>query len=411
MDYVVLYIFVGLYILAAAVKPALSAVNLFHIRKRGDRVPGGLSDFIDQEGLRRSIKYSHANAHLADVQYIFHKVLVLIFILSGLFGWYAGIWSGFGPVTAGLLFFGGLFIASFILNIPFSYYAKFVKEEKYGFNVSTIRTWITDLTKGLVISGVISGILLLGLLLLLKYIPGYWWLVAWMAAFLFSLFLIFIYPIAIAPIFNKFIPVEGTLAEKLIGMAGKGGINVTGVYRMDESKRSRHTNAYFTGIGNSKRIVLYDTLTEKHPEDEIVAILAHEVGHWKKKHVIKLFLISQAASFLGLIIAAWAIREPLLYTSFGLSVGQVYAGLFILMVFFEILSLFFSPVSSAFARRFEREADRCAVQLIPDRKDMLTALKRLTRDNLSTLQPHPLYVSFFYSHPPILERIRFIEGQ
>lgn len=406
----ILYLFIGLYLAVALLKIVLDSCNLSHIKKRGGSVPAVFADIIKSSDLDRANEYSRAKTRFGDIEFIFHKCLVLIFILSGLFAWYSNLCSGRGLVFSGLLFFGGIFFISFMLEIPFGYYGKFNVEQKYEFNTSTIKTWIIDQLRGLLVGVIIGGILLLGLLLLLEYIPGFWWIIAWILAFLFSLFLVFIYPLVIAPLFNKFTPVEGSLKSKLVAMAAKAGVRVTGVFKMDESRRSRHTNAYFSGIGKSKRIVLFDTLIEQHPEDEIVAILAHELGHWKRGHVLKLFLISQVGSFLALLLASWAIRQPGLYTSFGISAGRVYAGLFILMILFEIPSFFLAPLTNRISRHFERESDAFAVQLIQNKDDLASSLKRLVKDNLSALHPHPLYVSFFYSHPPVLERLKAIQS-
>jgi STE24 endopeptidase len=233
-----------------------------------------------------------------------------------------------------------------------------------------------------------------------------WWLWAWLLIGVFELLMLWLFPVVIAPLFNKFEPIENkSLEQKIESLMGRIGLKVKGVFKMDASKRSKHTNAYFTGIGKTKRIVLFDTLLGSHPEDEVLAVLSHEAGHWKKKHILKQLVLLEVIS----LIVFWGIAKlldwPLIYQSFGFQKPIPYIGLFLICVLIAPLGYFTQPLESAISRRFENEADDFAVKLMETSEPMRCALKRLAADNLANLTPHPIYAWFYYSHPPLIERI------
>jgi STE24 endopeptidase len=263
-----------------------------------------------------------------------------------------------------------------------------------------------DLLKGFLISAVLGGFLL-GLFLSLILRGGRaWWFWAWMIVGIFELLMIWLYPVLLAPLFNKFEPVQNQeLIQRIRNLMVKAGLRAKGVFQMDASKRSRHTNAYFTGLGKSKRIVLFDTLLQSHSSDEIEAVLAHEVGHWKRKHVLKHLVAAEALSLAGFFLLSRLLHWQLLYETFGFRDLIPYAGLFLAGVLFSPLGFFARPLESFFSRKFEREADDFVLRLLPSGEPLADALKRLSLDNLSNLRPHPLYAWFYYSHPPIVERI------
>jgi STE24 endopeptidase len=233
-----------------------------------------------------------------------------------------------------------------------------------------------------------------------------WWVWAWMMVGGFELMMLWLYPVVIAPLFNKFEPIENLgLVERIKNLMEKVGLRVKGVLKMDAGKRSKHTNAYFTGIGKTKRIVLFDTLLESHPEEEIVAVLAHEVGHWKRKHVLKQIILLEALSFAVFYIVSKLLKWPLLYQTFGFEEPTVYIGIFLTGALLSPLGYFAQPFEAAISRKFEREADDFVLELTKAAEPMRDALKRLASDNLSNLIPHPLYAWFYYSHPPLVERI------
>jgi STE24 endopeptidase len=221
--------------------------------------------------------------------------------------------------------------------------------------------------------------------------------------------LLWLYSVLIAPLFNKYEPIKDEqLKEKINALMEKVGLKTKGVFQVDEGKRSKHTNAYFTGIGKTKRIVLYDTLLASHSTDEILAVLAHEIGHWKKKHILKQLMFMIPASLVLLYFVYLILSWPPLYAAFGVQV-TVYAGLFLVSLYLSSAGFFLSPIGAAIMRRYEREADRVACELTGTSAPMIDALKRLAKDNLANLHPHPLYVWFYYSHPPLLERIEYLQ--
>jgi STE24 endopeptidase len=275
----------------------------------------------------------------------------------------------------------------------------------------TMKLWITDFIKSTLISTVLMVIVLIcGLWIVLKS-PDLWWFYVWSFFFIFSIFMMYISPYVIEPLFNKFTPLQGErLEEKIKAMMARTGIRISRVFKIDASKRSHHTNAYFTGIGKTKRIVLYDTLLRKMDEDEVLAVLAHEAGHWKKKHVLKMIVVFEALSLAAAYLAFRVLRTGLLGDIFGLEGNTFFAELLILSVVFSIVSFPFTPLFSAFSRRHEREADRFAVDLAPKPDALATSLIKLSKDNLSNLHPHPLYAAIHYSHPPVVERVKRIRG-
>lgn len=409
MDNIFLIVFLILFVLMAFSYVMINQLNLSNIRKKGNAVPDKLKDVIAEDDLKKAASYSISRGRFSIVHYIFDKVTLIVFLISGLFAWYLSFFAGMGTVFGGILFFGGLFLVSFFLSLPFGYYDTFVLEQKYGFNTSKFSTWIGDLVKELIIGAVLGGLLLLGVLLLVNYFPNTWWLFAWLLSLGFSVFIMFIYPMVIVPMFNKLTPLEGPLAEKIRAMAGQAGISVKKISEMDASKRTKHANAYFAGLGRSKHIVLFDTLIKTHTDDEILGVLAHEIGHWKHKHGLKLLFSSQIFAFAGFFIAGWLLREPAIYNMFGLESQKIFAGLLIIMIFMDIPSFYLSPLGKALSRRYERQADAYSVEMVRDRTALTSALKRLVKENLANLFPHPLYVKFFYSHPPILSRLDSIE--
>jgi len=305
-----------------------------------------------------------------------------------------------------LVFFGALWVLANLLRIPFSLYDTFVIEDRHGFNTKTPALWVIDLLKSLAISAILGGLLLWLLLNLMVHGGGTWWIWGWILVGVAELLIIWLYPVLIAPLFNKFEPIESKELEHSIGsLMEKVGLKAKGVFRMDASKRSKHTNAYFTGIGRSKRIVLFDTLLESHTPDEILAVLAHEVGHWKKKHVHKELILAELLSLIGFYVLAKLLDFSLMYQTFGFPGPIPYVGLLLIGALFSPVTYFAHPLASAISRKFEREADDFGLELMQKPEPMVNALKRLAADNLANLTPHPLYAWFYYSHPPLAERI------
>jgi STE24 endopeptidase len=245
---------------------------------------------------------------------------------------------------------------------------------------------------------------------LISYVENTWWLWAWAMIGIFELVMLWLYPVLIAPLFNKFEPImDEALKDRIVSLMEQAGLRVRGVFQMDAGKRSKHTNAYFTGIGRTKRIVLFDTLLASHPEEEIISVLAHEAGHWKKKHILKQLVVLEILSLIGLYVVARLLNWPFMYQTFGFAEPVAYVGLFLVGILMGPLSYFARPLGSAISRRFEREADAVALTLMETAKPMRDALIRLATENLANLVPHPFYAWFYYSHPPPSERISRLE--
>jgi STE24 endopeptidase len=308
--------------------------------------------------------------------------------------------------VSGLIFFAVLSIFANLLRIPFNLYETFVIEERHGFNVMNFKVWISDLLKSMILTTLLGGLVLGLVLALVIHGGGAWWIWAWVLVGGFELLLLWLYPVVILPLFNKFDPIENVgLENRIRALMEKVGLRAKGIFKMDASKRSKHTNAFFIGLGRTKRIVLFDTLLASHTEGEMLAVLAHEAGHWKKRHILRMLVPLEIMSFVSFYAVARFLDWPLIYQTFGFQESNIYVGLFLIGTFISLLGFFAQPLESAISRRFEREADDFTLELMGTAEPMGSALKRLAADNLANLSPHPLYAWFYYSHPPLVERI------
>lgn len=398
-------------VISSLLRFALGRLNRSHLKKHGKEIPPEFQGEIDADTLSRITDYTLESSRFGAIEGLCDDVLLIAVILLGLIPWLsAALASGLGPVTAGLAFFGIISLASWLLGLPFSLYGTFVIERKYGFSTITWRMWLTDLLKGAAVSIVLMGVLL-AVFLMLLYSSPLWWLWAWLVFSGFQLLMLWLYPVLIAPLFNKFEPVEDEeLKRGIVDMMERKGLKVQGIFQVDAGKRSRHTNAYFTGLGRTKRIVLYDTLLQSHPRGEIMAVLAHELGHWTRRHVLKQLVFMEMVSLLVLYVSAFLLRSEQFYSVFGFAEAIPFGGLFFVGVVLKPLSLFFTPIGTAVSRRFERQADADSCSLTGDPGALADAFKRLAKDNLANLYPHPLYSWYYYSHPPLGERIRDIKA-
>ncbi len=403
--------YLALYFITSVADLIIDVINARNLKKYEDQVPEPFQGIIGMDELRKINRYTVQKIDLSYVQTIIGKMVFLFIILSGLLPWLTEGLKDVHFVLAGLIFFAIPGVIGAIVDLPFDYYHIFVIEEKYGFNTRTLKIWLLDLLKSLLISVVIGTALLSLLLIMVKYAGSSWWIWAWFIFFSFQILMAVIYPTVIAPIFNKFIPLEqDELSEKIAHLVENEGFTLKGVFQMDAAKRSRHTNAYLSGLGKSKRIVLFDTLMKAHEDDEILAVLAHEMGHLKRNHVKKELFITGLSSVVLFYLASQMMTWQSLYQSFGFSSMPAYAGLFLVIVVWEPVGFFLSPIAMAISRRFEREADHYAFKVMKVAEPLILALKKMARDNLSNLRPHPLYVWFNYSHPPLLERIKSLQS-
>jgi STE24 endopeptidase len=398
-----------LYLLTLAAGLLLRSMNLRHLSRHGAELPPEFEGAVDPDILRRTCAYTLARSRLGLVESLFGAALTVAFFFGGLLPlydrWVGALSSSF--VLGGLLFFVGLHLARTLLGIPFSLLRNFVLEARFGFNVMTPRLWLTDLVKSTLLSLLLLGLLLAGALALVQASPQRWWLWVWALCALVTLFLMVLSPYLIEPLFFTFEPVrDEALKGRIEALMEKAGLRVSAVQQVDASRRSRHSNAYFTGIGRVKRIVLFDTLLAQMTGEEILAILAHEAGHWKKGHIRgRLWsaeLLSLAVFFLAFHLLRWGGVPHLV----GLPHASFFAQVVILGFAGSIASFPLAPLSSWFSRRHEWQADRFACELTGEPRALASALVKLARENLANLHPHPLYAWFHYSHPPIVERVR-----
>lgn len=392
----------------------LHFLNLQHLKKYGRIVPKEFEGYIDAELLKKTSDYTVERSRFGFVESIFGNILVIIFFFGGLLDIYNSWVMSFNLsfILSGVIFFLFLSYLKTILSIPFDLYSTFKIENKYGFNTMTVKLWVIDFLKSILLSTILLSITASATFFLIKTSPYYWWFFVWLFFLLFSLFIMYISPYVIEPLFNKYTPVENEEIEGSIkALMGKIGIKVSRVFKMDASKRSKHTNAYFTGIGKVKRIVLYDTLLQLMNKDEIISVLSHEAGHWKKKHVLKLIILVETMSFSGIYISYWMIKTGILNKLFEIQTATIFANLLILGFLGGIITFPLTPLFSYLLRQHEREADRFAAGITENIEAMATSLIKLSKDNLSNLHPHPFYASFYYSHPPVVQRIREIRGE
>lgn len=387
--------------------------NRLNLRALTKELPDEFSNVYDEDTYAKSQEYTRVGTKFGFITGTFDLILLLVFWFAGGFNWLDQWARGFefGVIGTGLIFIGALIIAKMIISMPFSIYSTFVIEEKFGFNKTTAKTFASDRIKGLLLSIVIGAPLLAGIIAFFEFGGTWAWLYAWLAVTAFSLVMQYIAPTWIMPIFNKFTLLEeGELRQAIEAYAEKVDFPLQGIYVIDGSKRSAKSNAFFTGFGKNKRIALFDTLIENHTTEELVAVLAHEIGHYKKKHIVKNMTISILHTGIMFALLSIFLQVPALFDAFYMEEMSVYAGL----LFFGLL---YSPVETilgigmqVMSRKHEYEADAFAANTIEEKEEMVNVLKKLSKDNLSNLTPHPFYVFLNYSHPPALKRIEAIRN-
>ena len=387
--------------------------DILNLRRLRGELPEAFKGWYDPVQYRRSQRYLREHTRFGWVTAAFDLSVLLIFWFSGGFAFLdsrvRGL--GFSPIVTGLIFIGILVGLKGVLSQPFSAYATFVIEGRYGFNRTTWRTYLMDRGKGLLL-GLLLGIPLLAIVLAFFEFagPNAWWL-CWLATVGFMLLVQYIAPTWIMPLFNRFAPLEaGELRQAIMDYARRIDFALDNIFVMDGSKRSAKANAFFTGFGRNRRIVLFDTLIQKHDTDELVAVLAHEMGHYKQRHIFKMMLIGIVQSGVMFYILSWFITYNGLFEAFYVSQPSVYAGLIFFGLLYTPIDTALSMAVQAISRRHEYAADRFAVATAPQGKALSKALKKLSVDNLSNLQPHPFYVFLNYSHPPIMQRVQAIES-
>lgn len=407
-------IFLVFFVASTITKLSLAFINYFHRKKHLGVIPKELEGRLDLEKMKKIDEYSNIKLIYSLCTMIISRIIILLFLCLGFYPWLVSVFNGW---TQNLYFLVILFfftddLLDTVLSIPGDLYFHFGIEKKFGFNKMTLGLWFSDLIKDLILSFVIKAIMLIVLVFVFKTFADMWWLPIWCFMILFSLAMQVIYPQFIAPLFNKFSPLpDGELRDKLTSLLVKSGYKPDGLFVVDSSKRSTHSNAYFTGMGKAKRIVLYDTLIEKMTPDELTAVMGHEIGHRKKGHILKNMITSFVKSLVMLFLASKLLTLSSLYNGFGFVISAdhineaYYIGLFLLVIIFSPISYFFQPFSAWRSRCHEYEADRFSAELTNIPEALIEGLIKLNLDNLSNLYPAPSYVRFYASHPPLLQRI------
>lgn len=391
--------------------------TILNLKALSPDLPKEFSDVFDAERYAKSQAYTRESARFEIIHSTFSLTTLLVFWFLGGFAWldeWARVILGDG-IPAGLFFLSALFIGHTLLHLPFSIYDTFVIEEKYGFNKTTPKTFIIDQIKGLFLAALIGLPLAAAILWIFEKVPNAW-LWAWGFFVAFQLFLTWLAPSVILPLFNKFTPMEdGPLRQAIQAMAAKCGFPLGEISVMDGSKRSTKANAFFTGFGKNKKIALYDTLVEEQTQDELVAVLAHEIGHFKLKHIIQRLVVSmlQAGALfylLGLVTDPDGKFSRELFDAFGVKKISPHVGLVLFSLLFAPVSRLLGIAANAWSRKHEFEADAFAANATGQPESLVTALKKLSAKNLSNLTPHPFRVFLDYSHPPVLVRIHALRA-
>ena len=390
----------------------LSQRQIKHIRAHFAQVPAAFVERISLQDHQRAADYSCTKLKLGRVMLAWETLWLLLWTIGGGINLIDQWWISFeySALVTGIGVIFTLALISSILDMPFSLYQTFVVEERFGFNKTTLTTWLVDLLKTAILLAILGLPLLAAILWLMNQAGDNWWVYAWLLWMGFSLTMIWAYPAFIAPLFNKFSRLENlSLQTRIEDLLSRCGFHSQGVFVVDGSKRSAHGNAYFTGFGKNKRIVFYDTLLESLSEDEVEAVLAHELGHFKRKHITKSLLLSSAISAAGFAILAWLMRSDWFYGSLGVETPSTHTALILFMLILPVFTYFISPLFSALSRKHEFEADAFA-HSNSDYKALISALVSMYRDNASTLTPDPLHSMFYDSHPPATIRINHLEN-
>ncbi len=409
MVHILFWIIVGIILFDYVLERLLDYLNS---TRWSNALPAALEGIYDAEKYRKSQDYTRIKTKFSTIVASFSLAAMLIMLFFNGFAFLDQFVRGFTsqPILMSLMFFGILGFAADLLSTPFSIYSTFHIEEKFGFNKTRPRTFILDKLKGWILGALIGGGLLAFIVWIYESTGSWFWIISWGAISAFMIFMAMFYSNLIVPLFNKQTPLEdGELKDAIIAFTKKTGFKIKNVYVIDGSKRSSKSNAYFSGFGPKRRIVLYDTLIKDHTTDELVAILAHEIGHYKKKHTTTGIIIGILQTGLMLYVLSLFIGNPVLSEALGAKEGSFHMGVLAFGLLYSPLSLILGLIMNVVSRKNEFAADRYAGE--NSNADALSlALKKLSVNNLSNLRPHPVYVFFYYSHPPLLKRLAALKG-
>jgi len=384
-----------------------------HVAAHKDEVPARFSDKISLQDHQKAAAYTKAKATPATIDILLQAAILLVWTLGGGLNWLAELCSGLGsgPLLTGLIFILSSFLISSLIGLPLSIWRTFGIESQFGFNNTSVKDFVKDLLLGMVLGALIAGPLILLFLWLMSSVERYWWLIAWAVWVSFTLLISWLFPTFIAPLFNKFTPLDdGETRQRVEQLLERCGFKSNGIFVMDGSRRSSHGNAYFTGFGNSKRIVFFDTLLESLNADEMEAVLAHELGHFKHKHVRNRLIMMFTSSLIGFWLLGWLSDQSWFYSGLGVSHPSDAAALLLFLLASPVFTFFLSPISAYFSRKQEFQADDFAIDQTSGEM-MIHALLKLYQENANTLTPDPLYSAFYDSHPPAPVRIAHIDSR
>ncbi len=389
------------------------SVSLLTLQALDPVLPGEFVGIYDPDEYGRSQEYIRVTTRFGVLQSSVMLLITVAFILLGGFNVldHLALRMGLSPIPTGLVFTGLLLLLGFLVQLPFTLYSTFGIENRFGLNRTTVKTFVLDTLKTMLLALLLGGPLLALIFWFFQRSGGMAWMYCWLLVAAFTILMQFIAPVVILPLFNRFTPLEdGPLREAITAYAKQRKFPLQGVYTMDGSRRSNRLNAFFTGFGRFRRIVFFDTLLEKMEQKEIVAILAHEMGHWKKKHILKMTVTSLLQTGFMFALLSLFIDNKGLFAAFAMDHVSVYAGLVFFGFLYTPISALLSILSNRFSRKYEYEADAYAVASTGLGEELVMGLKKLCRANMANLTPHPLQVFLNYSHPPVLERIRAIRS-
>jgi len=405
--HIFIYIFLIAVTFAYSIQFWLSRRQVDYVRAHRNTVPDAFKETISLEAHQKAADYTIDKSRLGKIESALDCVVLLYFTLGGGINVITGLWAPFGmpSVLTGVCVIMTVFLVIHIIDLPLSLYKTFALEQQYGFNRSTPHQFLVDEALELLLGLIIGAPLLALILWVMESTGSWWWLLAWAILVGFSLLMSWIFPTIIAPLFNKFTPLaDEQLKKRIHSLLERCGFRSKGVFVMDGSRRSGHGNAYFTGIGSHKRIVFFDTLIESLEHEELEAVLAHELGHFKRRHVLKMLVATSLMSLAGFAILGWLAEQPWFYSSLGVADPSRASALLLFILVAPVFTVFLQPIIAGFQRKHEFEADDFA-SAFANPTAMISALVKLYRDNASTLTPDPLYSAFHYSHPPAAMRI------
>ncbi len=388
----------------------LERVNRRYVEARAEVIPEPLRGVMTPETYAKSIEYTLAKSRLEVLQLTVSAVVLIAALFSGFLPWF---WRFFGThsLWAGAAYIFAVGALLSLPDLPLAWREQFHLEERFGFNTTTPRTWWMDRLKGLLLSLVIGLPLVALILKLFVWLGAWWWFWAWVCFAVFQLVMMALAPALILPLFNKFTPLEeGPLRERLLALGQRAGFRAKEIQVMDGSKRSRHSNAFFTGFGRFRKIVIFDTLMQQLDALEMESVLAHEIGHHKKGHIPKMLAASMGGALLAFYAISVLARQEWFYRSFGFAPGNMAPALLLFTLLAGTVTFWLSPVAGYFSRKYEYEADGYAAALVNATAPLIGALRKLNEKNLSNLTPHPVYSKFYYSHPTLLEREAALKG-